>query len=168
MKLTEAKSAFIQTWARLGTEWGINRTMAQVHALLLASDKALSTEDVMQELSISRGNVNMNLRELVSWNLIYKELVPGERKEFFRAEKDIWEVAKRIASERKRREIEPLLRELDGLRQIEDSEDPDAQPFIKTVKDIRDFAAKMDRSVETMIKADENWFFGTVLKLLAK
>ncbi|RYZ21372.1 MAG: transcriptional regulator [Chitinophagaceae bacterium] len=168
MKLTEAKAAFIQTWARLGTEWGINRTMAQVHALLLASDKALSTEDVMAELSISRGNANMNLRELLTWNLIYKELVPGERKEFFRAEKDIWEVAKRIARERKRREIEPLLRELDGLRQIEDSDDPAAQPFIKTVKEIRDFAAKADRSVETMLKADENWFFGTLLKLMAK
>jgi DNA-binding transcriptional regulator GbsR (MarR family) len=168
MKLAEAKSAFIQTWARLGTEWGINRTMAQVHALLLASEKSLSTEEVMAGLSISRGNANMNLRELVNWNLVYKDLVPGERKEFFRAEKDIWEVAKRIARERKRREIEPLLRELDGLRQVEDSDDPEAKPFIKTVKEIRDFAVKMDRSVETMMKADENWFFGTILKLLKK
>lgn len=168
MKLTEAKAAFIQTWARLGTEWGINRTMAQVHALLLASDKSLSTEDVMAELSVSRGNANMNLRELVSWNLVYKDLVPGERKEFFRAEKDIWEVAKRIARERKRREIEPLLRELDGLRDVEEADDPSAKGFVKTVGDIRDFAAKMDSSVEMMLKADENWFFGTVLKLLRK
>ncbi|TCZ69310.1 GbsR/MarR family transcriptional regulator [Flaviaesturariibacter aridisoli] len=165
MKLAEAKASFIQTWARLGTEWGINRTMAQVHALLLASDRALSTEEVMAELSVSRGNANMNIRELLNWNLIYKELVPGERKEYFRAEKDIWEVAKRIARERKRREIEPLLRELDGLRQVEEKEDPAAQAFVKTVRDIRDFAGKMDQGVDTLLKAEENWFFGTVLKL---
>jgi DNA-binding transcriptional regulator GbsR (MarR family) len=166
MKLKDAKSSFIQTWARLGGEWGINRTMAQVHALLLASDHAMSTEDVMAELSISRGNANMNLRELVTWNLVYRETVAGERKEFFRAEKDIWEVAKRIARERKRREIEPLLRELEGLKKLDDPNDPSAKNFVKTVADIQDFAGKVDRSVETMIRADENWFFGTLLKLL--
>src|SRR5215213_1914157 len=102
MKLKEAKKGFIQTWARLGGEWGINRTMAQVHALLLATDRSLSTDDVMEELQISRGNANTNLRELMNWNLVYREMVPGERKEYFRAEKDIWEVAKRIARERKK------------------------------------------------------------------
>ena len=165
MKLAEAKSAFIQTWARLGAEWGINRTMAQVHALLLASDRALTTEDIMQELSISRGNANINLRELTNWNLIYKELVPGDRKEYFRAEKDIWEVAKRIARERKKREIEPVLRELSQLEKVEERS-LEAQSFVKTVTDIHELASKIDRSVETMLKADENWFFGAILKLL--
>lgn len=165
MKLEEAKKSFIQTWARLGSEWGINRTMAQVHALLLTTDKALSTDDVMEELSISRGNAHMNLRELMNWNLVFRETVPGERKEFFRAEKDIWEVAKRIARERKRREIEPLLRELSQMQNVED-DGPEAQQFVKTVKDINGFAGKIDQSVETMLKADENWFFGAILKLL--
>ena len=165
VKLAEAKKEFIQTWARLGGEWGINRTMAQVHALLLASDKSLSTDEVMEELSISRGNANMNLRELMNWNLLYRDLVPGDRKEYFRAEKDIWEVAKRIARERKRREIEPLLRELSQLEGVED-DSPEAEQFKKTVKDIHAFANKIDRSVETMLKADENWFFGAILKLL--
>ena len=165
MKLAEAKRSFIQTWARLGTEWGINRTMAQVHALLLVSDKALTTEDVMAELSISRGNANINLRELSNWNLIYKELVPGDRKEYFRAEKDIWEVAKRIARERKKREIEPVLRELSQLEKI-DEKGSEAESFQKTVGDIHELASKIDRSVETMLKADENWFFGAILKLL--
>lgn len=165
MKLSDAKKSFVQTWARLGAEWGINRTMAQVHALLLATDKALTTDDVMDELSISRGNANMNLRELMNWNLIYRELVPGDRKEYFRAEKDIWEVAKRIARERKRREIEPLLRELSQMEEVTDKTE-EAKQFVKTVKDIHEFADKMDRSVETMLKADENWFFGAILKLL--
>lgn len=165
MKLKEAKKEFIQTWARLGGEWGINRTMAQVHALLLATDRPLSTDDVMEELSISRGNANINLRELMNWNLVYRELVPGERREYFRAEKDIWEVAKRIARERKKREIEPVLRELSQLEKV-DENSAEAKQFVKTVSDIHAFANKIDKSVDTMVKADENWFFGAILKLL--
>jgi DNA-binding transcriptional regulator GbsR (MarR family) len=165
MKLKEAKRSFIQTWARLGGEWGINRTMAQVHALLLCSDKALSTDEVMEELSISRGNANMNLRELMNWNLAYRETVAGERREYFRAEKDIWEVAKRIARERKKREIEPLMRELSQMGKVEENS-ADAKQFVKMVGDIQGLAGKMDKSVETMLKADENWFFGAILKLL--
>lgn len=67
MELVEAKKKFIETWGKLGSEWGINRTMAQVHALLLISPEALTTEDIMETLDISRGNANMNLRELIGW-----------------------------------------------------------------------------------------------------
>src|SRR6476469_6181786 len=165
MKLKEGKKKFIQTWARLGTEWGINRTMAQVHALLLVTEKPLSTDEVMEELSISRGNANINLRELMNWNLIYRELVPGDRKEYFRAEKDVWEIAKRIARERKKKEIEPVLRELAQLERI-DENTAEARQFVKTVSDIHHLASRVDKSVETMIKAEENWFFGAILKLL--
>ena len=166
MQLEAAKKAFIQTWARLGTEWGINRTMAQVHALMLVSEKPLSTENVMEELSISRGNANMNIRELLAWNLLYKELIPGDRKEFFRAEKDVWEIGKRIARERKKREIEPLIRDLSLLQQIDEKDTEVGKALLKTIQDIQGFATKIDKSVETMIKADENWFFGAILKLL--
>ncbi|MFL5741080.1 MAG: GbsR/MarR family transcriptional regulator [Flavisolibacter sp.] len=165
MKLKEGKKKFIQTWARLGTEWGINRTMAQVHALLLVTEKPLSTDEVMEELSISRGNANINLRELTNWNLVYRELVPGERKEYFKAEKDVWEIAKRIARERKKKEIEPVLRELSQLERI-DENTTEARQFVKTVSEIHHLAGRMDKSVETMLKADENWFFGAILKLL--
>ena len=165
MKLPEAKQQFIQTWARLGSEWGINRTMAQVHALLLSSTRSLSTEEVMDELSISRGNANMNIRELINWNLVYRETVQGDRKEYFRAEKDIWEVAKRIARERKKREIEPLLWELNQLEKVEDKT-AEGEQFVKVIKDINGFANKMNKSVETMIRADESWFFGSIIKLL--
>jgi DNA-binding transcriptional regulator GbsR (MarR family) len=165
MKLKDAKKQFIQTWARLGGEWGINRTMAQVHALLLATDRAITTDDVMEELSISRGNANINLRELMNWNLVYRETVPGDRKEYFRAEKDIWEVAKRIARERKKREVEPLLRELSQMEKV-DENTAEAKQFTRMVSDIHSFAGKIDKSMETMMKADENWFFGAILKLL--
>ncbi len=167
MNLTDAKKQFIQAWGTLGSEWGINRTMAQVHALLLISPNALCTEDIMEQLNVSRGNANMNLRELMNWTLINKELVPGDRKEYFIAEKDIWEIARIIARERKRREIEPVLKVLNGLKVIEgDQKDKEVKAFTETVNNLSNFVGKMDKSVDMMLKADENWFFGTILKMI--
>src|SRR4030081_2780806 len=110
MKLTEAKLQFIASWGAFGTHWGINRTMAQVHALLLVSPEPLSQVDLMEQLNISRGNVNMNIRELIDWGLVERVIIPGERKEFFTAEKDIWKVARQITRERKKRELDPMLK----------------------------------------------------------
>ncbi|MBK8683610.1 MAG: transcriptional regulator [Bacteroidetes bacterium] len=167
MKLVEAKEKFIQLWGALGSSWGINRTMAQIHALLLISQKPLSTEEIMENLSVSRGNVNMNIRELMNWNLVSKELIPGERREFFSAEKDIWEVAKRIARERKRREIQPLIQSLEQLQVIEETKkNPEAQAFLSTVAQIQHVVSKMDHAVDTMIKAEEHQLFGLLVKLL--
>jgi DNA-binding transcriptional regulator GbsR (MarR family) len=138
-----------------------------VHALLLISPEPLSTENVMEELSISRGNANMNLRDLINWNLISKVLVPGDRKEYFEAEKDIWEIARRIAKERKRRELEPVLKVLAQLKQAElDKSLNTHKSFLSTINDLDDFVGKMDKSVEVMLKADESWFFSTLLKLI--
>ncbi len=167
MNFNQAKTQFIQTWGTLGSEWGINRSMAQVHALLLISPEPLSTENVMEELSISRGNANMNLRDLMNWNLISKVLVPGDRKEYFEAEKDIWEIARRIAKERKKRELEPVLKALDQLKAADlDKSLKTHQSFLATINDLDDFVGKMDKSVEVMLKADESWFFSTLLKLI--
>jgi DNA-binding transcriptional regulator GbsR (MarR family) len=102
MKLTEAKQQFIGSWGAFGTHWGINRTMAQIHALLLISPDPLTQDDIMEELDISRGNTNMNIRELINWRLVERVLLPGERKEYFSAEKDIWKVIKQIVKERKK------------------------------------------------------------------
>ncbi|MEQ8808221.1 MAG: helix-turn-helix domain-containing protein [Imperialibacter sp.] len=87
MEYNEAKRKFIEAWGTLGSSWGINRAMAQMHALLLISTKPLSTEDIMEELQISRGNVNMNIRALMDWGIVQKEHKIGERKEFFSADK---------------------------------------------------------------------------------
>ncbi|MFZ1693694.1 MAG: MarR family transcriptional regulator, partial [Flavobacteriales bacterium] len=108
MTIPEAKDKFIEAWGAFGSAWGINRSMAQVHALLLISHEPLSTEDVMEQLNISRGNANMNLRALIDWSLVRRVLKPGERREFFEAEKDVWKVATHITRERKKRELEPL------------------------------------------------------------
>src|SRR5260221_11188689 len=119
MQLAEAKAQFIANWGRFGTNWGINRTMAQIHALLLVSPDHLSADEVMEQLSISRGNANMNLRELMDWGLVEKVIVPGERKEFFTAEKDIWKVAQQIVKERKKRELDLMIPWLKALGEEE-------------------------------------------------
>ena len=96
----------------MGSAWGINRTMAQIHALLMTSDRALTTDEVMEDLKISRGNAHQNLRELVGWGLVRSVIRKGERKEYFESEKDVWRMFCIVARERKRREIEPALKAL--------------------------------------------------------
>lgn len=166
MKLDEAKQQFIQSWGVLGTQWGINRTMAQIHALLLVSTEPLSADEVMEGLQISRGNANMNLRDLMNWDLVQKVLKAGERKEFFTAEKDIWKVSMRIIRERRRRELDPMLQVLDNLKDIEgDKKDKEVKAFTETIGQIQKFAGQADRALDGLIKADEHWFTGTLLKL---
>jgi DNA-binding transcriptional regulator GbsR (MarR family) len=166
MKLQEAKQQFIQTWGVLGSQWGINRTMAQVHALLLISPEPLSTDDVMEQLSISRGNANMNLRELMNWRLVEKTVVAGDRKEYFSAEKDIWKVATRIMYERKKRELDPVMSALGNLSDVEgDKRSADIKAFTDVINSVQKFAAQADKTLDTVIKAEENWFWGSFVKL---
>lgn len=167
MKYNEAKEKFIQAWGTLGSSWGINRTMAQIHALLLISPEPLTTEEIMDELQISRGNTNMNLRELMGWGLIYKELRTGERKEFFYAEKDIWKAAKQIIKERRKREIEPVLKVLEEVKKIEgDKNDTKNKAFVEAVSHIESVVEKTDFVFDKVIKFDENAFVSTLFKLM--
>ena len=166
MKLTEAKQQFIGSWGAFGTNWGINRTMAQIHALLLVSADPLTQDDIMEELNISRGNVNMNIRELISWGLVERVILTGERKEFFSAEKDIWKVVKMIVKERKKRELEPMLQLLDKLEEVEgDKRDKSIKSFVDTVSSIKKLGRQADKTLDTMIRADENWFVGGLMKM---
>jgi len=165
MKLAEAKSQFISSWGAFATHWGINRTMAQIHALLLISPNPITQDDIMEQLNISRGNVNMNTRELIDWGLVDRVLVPGERKEFFSAEKDIWKVSTQIIKERKRRELDPMLKLLAQLEKIEgDKKDKDTKQFIDTVQGIKKLGSQADKMLDVMIKAEENWITGSLLK----
>jgi DNA-binding transcriptional regulator GbsR (MarR family) len=166
MELAEGKQKFIEAWGKLGSEWGINRTMAQVHALLLVSPEALTTEEIMEQLSISRGNANMTLRDLIGWGLIEKQHRAGERKEYFYAEKDVWLIAKQVAQERKKRELDPVLKVLNELGSVKgDEKDPKYKTFKKSVTDINKLAKNVDRTLTTMVKADESWFWGSIFKI---
>jgi DNA-binding transcriptional regulator GbsR (MarR family) len=166
MKLTEAKQQFISSWGAFGTNWGINRTMAQIHALLLISPEPMTQDDIMDELNISRGNTNMNIRELINWGLVQRVLQAGERKEFFTAEKDIWKVVKQIVKERKKRELEPMLQLLDKLEDVEgDKRDKHVKTFVDTVSNIKKLGQQADKTLDVMIRAEENWFVGSLMKL---
>ena len=166
MKLNEAKQQFIQSWGILGSQWGINRTMAQVHALLLIASKPLSTDNIMEELSISRGNANMNVRDLINWGLVEKVIIPGDRKEYFSAEKDIWKVATKIMYQRKKRELDPMLKVLNQLSDIEvDKRNSEVKAFTETIESIKKFAGQAEKTMDVMIKAEENWFWSNFLKM---
>ncbi len=166
MKLTEAKQQFISSWGAFGTHWGINRTMAQIHALLLISPDPLTQDDIMEDLDISRGNTNMNIRELINWRLVERVLLPGERKEYFSAEKDIWKVVKQIVKERKKRELEPMLQLLDKLEEVDgDKKDKNVKTFVETISSIKKLGRQADKTLDIMIKAEESWFLGTMMKM---
>jgi len=162
----EAKKQFINSWGAFGTQWGINRTMAQIHALLLVNANPLTQDEIMDELSISRGNVNMNIRDLISWGLVERVIIAGERKEYFSAEKDIWKVATQIIKERKKRELDPMIKLLTQLEVVEaDKKDKEAQQFVQTIGNIKKLGLQADKALDTMIKAEEHWFTGSILKI---
>ena len=167
MKFEDAKFEFIQAWGTLGSSWGVSRTMAQIHALLMISPEALSAEEIMEELNISRGNVNLNVRELIGWGLVQKELKPGDRKEYFSADKDVWKIARQVAKERKKRELEPMIQVLEKVSVVEgDKRNEKVKTFIESVGNIKKLAKNADKSIETMLSAEENWFFGSIIKLM--
>lgn len=166
MKYTEAKEELIQAWGNLGYSWGLNKTMAQIHALLMISPKALSTEDIMAELSISRGNANMNIRALLDWGIISRISVPGERKEFFKSEKDIWALARQVAKERRKRELEPIIKVLREVNDVQTDGSDESKEFKKVVKELKNFAEKSDGLLDTFIKAEESWFWNSIMKLM--
>lgn len=165
MEYKEAKQEFIQAWGALGSKWGINRTMAQINALLLIAPEPLSTEQIMEELGISRGNTNMSVRMLMDWGIVHKVLVAGERKEFFRSEKDMWELASRIAEQRKKKEIEPLVKTMDRLKDVK-GKGPEVEEFNKMTKEISDFSKKMDGILDKFIRADQHWFTRSLKNVL--
>lgn len=167
MKFIEARQQFISSWGAFGTHWGINRTMAQIHALLLISPDALTQDAIMEELNISRGNTNMNIRELINWGLVERVLLSGERKEYFLAEKDIWKVVKQIVKERKKRELEPMLELLNKLEDVDgDKRDKHVKTFVDTISGIKKLGRQANKTLDIMVKADEQWFLGMMMKFL--
>jgi len=115
---------FVSFWGDMASSWGINRTMARIHALLYCAEEPLHTDRIMERLQISRGSANMNLRALVDWRLAEKSSVPGSRKDHYTAEKDVWHIMARIVEERERRELHPVRQHLRDC--VEDLDPADA------------------------------------------
>lgn len=167
MDLQQRKEKFIEIWGALGSQWGINRTMAQIHAFLLTSTEAKTTEDMMEDLKISRGNANMNTRTLIDWGLVHKVIKSGERKEFFEAEGDMWEVTRRITMQRRKRELTPLLQKLNALKDEKPKKgNKEEEHFGALVKDISNIATKTDNILSKVENMDQNWFTSTLVKFL--
>jgi HTH-type transcriptional regulator, glycine betaine synthesis regulator len=129
--LRHVQDNFIRKWGEMGQVWGINRTMAEIHALLYVAAQPQCTDDVMERLHISRGNASMSLRALVDWGIIRRQHRRGERREYFESLSDVWEMFSIIAAERKRREMDPVLetiqqcmRDLDKATIGKAAEDP--------------------------------------------
>ncbi|OYX85191.1 MAG: transcriptional regulator [Flavobacteriales bacterium 32-34-25] len=166
MEIKEAKNKFIQTWGALGSQWGINKTMAQIHALLMVSTEAVSMEEVMEELQISRGNASMNLRALMDWGIVYKEYKAGERREFFTAEKDLDELAVKIAKERSKREIKPALKILKEVSSINSNNTAEEIQFIEQTTKLYDFVLKADNVLDKITEYKDNWLTKLVVKFM--
>ena len=119
-QLYNAQDTFIRRWGEMGQTWGINRTMAEIHALLYIVAMPLCTDDVMERLHISRGNASMSLRALCDWGIIRRLHKRGERREYFESLGDVWEMFSLIAAERKRREMDPVLETIRQCQQMLD------------------------------------------------
>lgn len=167
MKYDEAKNKFVQQWGALGTAWGISRTMAQIHAVLLLSPESMTADELMEELGISRGNVSMSLKALIEWGIATKEYKVGERKEYFIAEKDIYRVATQVASERRKRELEPVLHMLESIKSMDDQEVSASkrEELENVTSQILGLAKKSDSLLKKFISAERNWLFNKLLKL---
>jgi DNA-binding transcriptional regulator GbsR (MarR family) len=131
---------FVSHFGEMGSRWGINRTVGQIYALLFISQRALNADEIAETLEFSRSNVSMGLKELQSWRLVRLRHQPGDRREYFEAPADIWEIFRVLAEERRRREIEPTLSMLRGALMQEPANEADrhAQERMRQMHDLID------------------------------
>src|SRR5215470_12606433 len=109
MPLTPIEQKFILHWGEMGTRWGINRTVAQIHALLFLSPRPLHAEEIAETLAVARSNVSTSLRELQGWGIVRLVHVLGDKRDHFESLKDVWEMFRIVLDERKKREIDPTM-----------------------------------------------------------
>ena len=144
-KLPDAIERFVLHWGEMGGFWGVNRSVAQIHAFLMTADKPLTAEDIAVTLEMARSNVSNSLKELQNWNLVRRVPVRGDRRDHFEAEVDVWEVASRIAAGRKAKEIDPALETLRAC--VAEAEvDPTVHPVaLKRLREMLEFTEMIDR-----------------------
>jgi len=150
MKLTPIMQKYILHWGEMGTRWGVNRTVAQIHALLYLSPEPLHAEEIAETLQVARSNVSTSLKELQSWELIHISHVMGDRRDHFESNKDLWEMFSLIMEERKRREIDPTLTMLRNcvLEGSSDKETPEEMK--KRINDMLEFMETISSWYEQM------------------
>jgi len=138
-KLSPVQQKFVLHWGEMGTRWGINRTVAQIHALLFISPKPLNADELMETLDIARSNVSTSLKELQSWGIVKMVHVLADKRDHFESMKDVWEMFRVVLNERKRREIDPTTQMLNECL-AEAEKDQAADPYTQDrLRDLRDF-----------------------------
>lgn len=164
-ELEQAREDFIRQWGAMGSAWGINRTMAMIHAALMTNPTPMNTDQIMEMLEISRGNANANLRELVGWGLLRPTAVKGERKDYYEAEKDVWKMFCVITRERKRREIEPAMAVLDDCAaRTEKLKGAEAKEFNQMMKDLGEFVSVASSVMDRISRSERSKVVPTALK----
>jgi DNA-binding transcriptional regulator GbsR (MarR family) len=163
-----ARDEFVAQWGAISSSWGINRTMAQIHALLLVSNQPMCTDQVMEQLEISRGNAHTNLKDLVNWGIVKSVYQKGDRKEYFEAEKDVWRMFCTITRERKRREIDPALDVLKKCAEKTEGMDcPECIAFHDQMKQLTEFVEMISSLMDRLSGAEQNKAIPLALKLLS-
>lgn len=150
-KLAPAVERFILHWGDMGGQWGVNRSVAQIHALLYLSDRPMTAEDIADTLGMARSNVSNSLKELIGWKLIRRVPLLGDRRDHFEAETDLWEMVTRIAQGRKEREIDPAAAALRACR-AEAEGDPSVSAVArKRLAEMEDFVRTLNRWYDQML-----------------
>jgi len=135
---------FVEHWGMMARSWGINATMGELFALLYITGTDWTADALREWLRVSRGNVSMNLRELIAWGVVHKVHRTGERREFFRAEADVWILFRRILGERKRRELDPTLLVLERTETLV-PDGPSSGPLLERISTLRKFFSLIDQ-----------------------
>lgn len=165
--LRQARDQFVTQWGAIGSAWGINRTMAQIHALLITTPAALSTDEIMSELKISRGNAHSNLRDLVSWGLVRSVVRKGERKEYFEAEKEVWKMFCIIIRERRRRELRPAMSVLkECAERTKRIRGTDAAAFNRQITALAEFLEVADGVITKLSRSEQSVVVPWAMKFL--
>jgi DNA-binding transcriptional regulator GbsR (MarR family) len=157
-----AVTRFVLHWGDLGGQWGVNRSVAQIHALLYLAERPLTAEDIADQLGLARSNVSNSIKELLGWGLIHRVPLLGERRDHFAAETDIWEMVTRIAKGRKAREIDPAEAALRACT-AEAERDPAISAIAKRrLADMLDFVSTMSRWHDEMLEVPKPTLMGLI------
>ncbi len=149
--LPPAVERFILHWGDLGGQWGVNRSVAQIHALLYLSEGPLTSEDIAEALGLARSNVSNSIKELLAWKLVRRVPVMGDRRDHFEAETDIWEMMTRIAQGRKEREIDPAAAALRACVAAADGDARVSPAALRRLEEMLDFIETMSRWYTQML-----------------
>jgi len=150
MELTPVMTRFVLHWGEMGSRWGVNRTVAQIHALLFLSDKPLTAEDIADTLDIARSNVSTSLKELQNWGLARINHVMGDRRDHFDTSRDIWEIFRIVMEERRRREIDPTLSVLRDCVLDESSHQPQDTQALARIRMVLEFLESLTEWADEM------------------